>query len=344
MNSRYIAYALAALLTAAAGAAYAGAGNRTGTNGAGELLIPIGARDIAMGGTGVATSTGVEALFWNPAGAARMQQGVGLYFSHMTYLADIGVDYGAVSAAFEGFGVLSLNLKSLSIGEIPVTTTQYPDGTGQTFRPQFFTLGLSYGRQLSDRISVGVTATLINERMAEVSASGVGFTAGVQYANLGGAKGLMFGVAVKNIGPQMKFDGSGLLNQATVAGQNRPPQLYEVQAASFELPSTIEFGLAYQARLNEANGVLLSSSFQSHNFSDDEYRVGLEYAFQDLFFIRGGWNFSQKESADQQYLFGPSFGTGIHTALGSVDVSFDYAYRKVDLFDANHVFAVKLGF
>ena len=30
-------------------AALAGSGNRTGTNGASELLIPVGARDIAMG-------------------------------------------------------------------------------------------------------------------------------------------------------------------------------------------------------------------------------------------------------------------------------------------------------
>ncbi len=324
--------------------AQGGAGNRTGTNGASELLIPAGTREIAMGGAGIAISTGVEALFWNPAGAARMSSGVAFYFSHMSYIADIGVDYGAVSANLEGLGVLSLNLKSLSIGDIPVTTTQYPDGTGQIFRPQFFTLGLSYGRELSNRIAVGVTATLISERMADVSAGGMAFSAGVQYANLAGLEGLDFGVAVKNIGTQMKFDGSGLLTQASVAGQNRPPQFYEIQAAPFELPSSIEFGLAYRKHLNDENALLLSTAFQSNNFNDDEYRLGLEYAYQDLFFLRGGYNFAQKESSERQFIFGPSFGAGVHSALGGVDVTFDYAFRKADLFDNNHVFSVKLGF
>ncbi len=332
------------LLLAPLTEAVAGAGNRTGTNGASELLIPVGTRDIAMGGTGVAGSSGVEALFWNPAGAARTRSSVGFYVSHMNYIADIGVDYGAVSANFEGLGVFSLSLKSLSIGEIPVTTTQYPDGTGQTFRPQFFTVGISYSRQLNERIAVGVTGSLVSERMGDVSASGVGFTAGVQYNNLGGLEGLDFGVAVKNIGTQMKFEGSGLLTQAAVSGQNRPPQLYAVEAASFELPSSIEFGLAYRARLGDLNSLLLSSAFQSHNFTDDEYRLGAEYAYEDLFFLRGGWVFAQKESQDRQFIFGPSFGAGVHSALGSVDVTFDYAFRKVDLFDNNHVFSVKLGF
>jgi opacity protein-like surface antigen len=142
----------------------------------------------------------------------------------------------------------------------------------------------------------------------------------------------------------MKFDGSGLLTQASVAGQNRPPQYYEVDAASFELPSTIEFGLGYRRSFAGDNSVLLSTGFQNNNFSDDEYKIGAEYAYQDIFFLRGGYNFAQKESQDRQFIFGPTFGAGLHYAVGSVDVDFDYAFRKVDVFDNNHVFSVKLGF
>ena len=49
--------------------AAAGSGNRTGTGGASQLLIPVGARDLAMGGSTISTTYGIEALFWNPAGA-----------------------------------------------------------------------------------------------------------------------------------------------------------------------------------------------------------------------------------------------------------------------------------
>ena len=336
----------AALLLAVASAppALAGAGNRVGTSGAAELLIPVGTRDIGMGGATAATSAGVDALFWNPAAVAMMNTSVGLYVSHMNYIADIGVDYGAVSASFGGLGVFSLSIKSLAVGDIAVTTTQDPDGTGQTFSPQFFTAGLSYSRRLSDRIAVGITGNLITERLGDVSASGVGFTIGVQYTGLASIEGLSLGVVVKNIGPQMSFSGAGLLNQAAVAGQDRPPQYYSIVAAPFELPSSFEFGLGYRRTFAGDNSLLLSTGFESNNFSDDEYKLGLEYAYQDLFFVRGGYDFSQKESGDLDYIYGPAFGVGFHTALGSTDITFDYAYRSVKVFSANHVFSVKLGF
>lgn len=340
-TQRFLALLLVGLLPAVA---FAGAGNRGGTNGASELLIPVGARDIAMGGAAASTSFGVEGLYWNPALVAKSSYGTSVYVSHMSYIADIGVNYGAISTIFEGFGTVALSLKSLSIGEIPVTTTIYPDGTGQTFTPQFFTLGLSYARELSDRVAVGLTTNLISERMGDVSASGLAFNIGVLYDNLAAVEGLSIGVTVKNIGPQMRFDGSGLLVQATVAGQNRPAQFYQVEAASFELPSSIEFGLGYRRGLDGFNNIVLSTAFQSNNFSDDEYRIGAEYSYQNLVFLRGGYNFAQRQSEERQFLFGPSFGVGIRTALGSLEVSVDYAFRKVAVFDNNHVIGVKLGF
>lgn len=330
------------LLAALSTTTFAGAGNRTGTSGASELLIPVGTRDIGMGGSTLATTSGVEALFFNPAGTAKLKNSVGLYFSHMAYIADIGVDYGAVSANFEGIGVLSLSIKSLSIGDIAETTTLAPDGTGKTFSPQYFTVGLTYARQLSDRIAVGVTGNLVSERMGEVSASGMAFNIGVMYDNLGGVNGLSLGVAVKNIGPEMKFDGAGLYQQATVSIANRGPSLYKVEGGSFELPSTLEFGVGYK-RSFEENTVLLSTTFQNNNYSDDEYKVGAEYAYQDILFLRGGMDFSQKQS-EQQYIYGPSFGAGVHYMVGSIDVTFDYAFRSVDIFDNNHIFSLKLGF
>ena len=344
MKQHIMHFSLTLLLVAAASQVYAGSGNRVGTGGATELLIPVGTRDIALSGSTISTTSGVEALFWNPAGAARVNNSVGLYFSHMSYIADIGVDYGAVSANFEGLGVLSLTIKSLSFGDIPVTTTTTPDGTGETFSPQFFTAGVTYSRQLSDRVSVGLTTNFIMERMADVSANGVAFNVGVIYDNLASLNGLSLGVVVKNVGPQMKFDGPALYNVASVSGQGRPPSYYKIDAAPFELPSTVEFGLGYKKQFDADNGLQLSTSFLNSNFSDDEYNVGAEYAYQDLFFLRGGYNFSQKTRDQAKYIFGGSFGAGIHYLVGSIDVTFDYAFRAVDLFDNNHIFSLKLGF
>jgi len=47
----------------------------------------------------------------------------------------------------------------------------------------------------------------------------------VQYRGLVGVSGLNLGVAVKNIGPQMQYEGSGLYRDALARDGNRPTQI-----------------------------------------------------------------------------------------------------------------------
>ncbi|MDP3442129.1 MAG: PorV/PorQ family protein, partial [Ignavibacteria bacterium] len=162
---------------------FAGGGSRNGTAGAAQLLIPVGARGIAMSGASLVGSSGVEAIFWNPANLSRGESATNVMFSHMNHIADIGVQYGAVSTNIEGFGAIGLSLKSLNIGSIAVTTVENPDGTGQTFAPQFMTLGVTYSRLLSDRIAVGLTANFVTEKIELVSSTGIAFNVGISYKN-----------------------------------------------------------------------------------------------------------------------------------------------------------------
>lgn len=317
-------------------------GNRTGTGGAAQLLVPVGVRGIALGQSDIATARGIEALFWNPAGASRMNNSASVLFTHMDYIADIGVEYGAVSANFEGFGVVSLNIKSLSIGDIQETTTRDPDGTGKTFSPQMLIAGLTYSKQLTDLISVGLTTNFITETLGDVSASGIAFNVGVIYDNLG-FEGLSFGVVLKNIGPQMQYDGTGLLHEADVNDFNRPPGFYKVEAAPFELPSQFELGLGYRPTINEQNSLLISGLFQNNNFSADEYKFGLEYGYNNTFFIRGGYNFAP-DLDSEQYIYGLSAGAGLNYNFEDISVKVDYAFREVEFFDGNHIFGLTLGF
>lgn len=321
---------------------YAGGGNRTGTGGASQLLIPVGPRGIAMGESNISTSYGVESLFWNPAGVARMSSSTDVLFSHMSYIADIGVEYGAVSTNFEGFGVLSFSIKSLSIGDISVTTTTDPDGTGAVFSPQMITAGVSYARELTERISVGLTANFVSETLGDVDATGIAFNVGVIYQDLANINGLSMGVVMKNIGPQMTFDGSGLLQLADVQDLNRPPQFLKVEAASFELPSSFELGLGYKPVLDDINSLQLSGAFQNNNFSGDEYKLGLEYGYRNIFFARLGYQDALKVDSDE-YLFGLTAGVGLQYSIEGIALKFDYAYRDVEYFDGNHVFSLSVG-
>lgn len=344
---KYIKYIslILLLILATAESIFAGGGKRNGTGGASELLIPVGVRGIGLSGANTSTTTGIEALYWNPAGVARTENSAEATFSYMKYIADMGVTYGAISANIGGFGALALSIKSLSFGDIPVTTTLNPDGTGETFNPQFMTIGLSYARALSDRISVGITGNMILENIAEVSATGLAFNIGIQYENLGDLTGLSLGVVIKNLGPQMTFDGPGLYTQATSSEYIRPSQFYKVESAAFELPSQLEFGLAYKPVLDEQNSLLVATTFQNNNFSGDVYKAGAEYTFNNLISLRGGYAYTP-ESQETGNIWGFTAGAGLNFDIGGgTGVRVDYAYRQVkSSFDANHVFSVGLAF
>ena len=317
-------------------------GKRTGTGGAAYLLIPVGARGIAMGEANIATSHGVEALFWNPAGVAKMDGSADVLFSHMSYIADIGVEYGAVAANFEGFGIVSLSLKSLSIGDISVTTVENPDGTGEKFTPTSIVAGLSYSRQLTESIAIGLTGNFISERIADVSASGFSVDVGLIYDNLASVNGLSIGFVVKNLGPNMVFTGSGLLNRGQLDGTSRPPNFYLIDSAPFELPSNFQLAVGYQPVLDEINTVQFSGIYQNNNFSGDEYKLGGEYGYNNNFFVRAGYQLSP--AASEEYIYGFTAGVGINYKVEGFGFKVDYAYRDVEFFDGNHVFSLTLGF
>jgi hypothetical protein len=335
---------LIGLLVLAHDSAVAGRGDKSGTSAAPELLIPAGARDLAMGGATVATSAGVDAIYWNPAGLSRMTKSAEAMFSHMSYIADIGVEYVAVAANFEGVGAIALSLKSIGIGDIDVTTADAPDGTGEKIRPTYVTTALTYSRLLTDRISIGLTGKVISERIERVSAMGAAFDFGVQYSGFANIGGLNIGVAVKNIGPAMKFEGPGLLREATATDYLRPATFYAVEAQTDELPSVIELGVSYRRQFDEKNSFTAAGIFQNNNLSYDEYKLGGEYAFENLFFARVGMVLYPTEAKPEFRTYGWTFGAGLHYGLTGLDITLDYAYRAVKFLDANHVVAIKLGF
>ena len=335
------------ILTLAISNVFAEGGKRTGTAGASELLIPVGPRGIAMGESNLVSATGIEALFWNPAGVSHMQNNADVLFSHMSYIADIGVEYGAVAANFEGFGAIAFSVKALSIGDISVTTTKNPDGTGEIFSPTMVTTGLAYSRMLTDAISVGLTANLVNERMADVSATGIAFDFGVIYQNLADVSGLSIGVVLKNLGPEMKFDGSGLYQEGQINEVNRPPTFYKIDAAAFEMPFNFQLAAGYQPVIDEMNTLEFTGIYMNNNFSPDEYKLGGEYGYNKTFFVRAGYQFAGNAGesfGESNYLYGFTAGAGIDYEVEGFGVKIDYAFRDTKFFDGNHVFALTLGF
>ncbi|MGB5530446.1 MAG: PorV/PorQ family protein, partial [Ignavibacteriaceae bacterium] len=258
---------------------YAGDVARKGTTGAEQLLIPVGARGIATGGAFLANLTGLESIYYNPAGLDVYPQTEAM-FSYINYLADINVSYFAVGTSLGDFGSIGLDLKSFDFGDIPITTEQFPDGTGQTYSPSFLTIGFTYSKILTDRISIGTNLKLISENIQNTSATGFAIDAGVQYRF---SESLMIGAAVKNIGTNMEYSGPDLSTRTGIPGSipGSSSGSYQIITEAFQIPSFFQLSLTYAFDFNEQNNLLLAGAYTANNSLEDIANFGLEYGFMN---------------------------------------------------------------
>jgi len=324
---------------------YAGPKNKYGLSSARELLIPVGSISTSLGGSNLATASGLDALYWNPSGLSNLASKTGeAMFSNQIYIADIKVNYFAGAYKLPNIGTFGVSVKALNFGDIEVTTTNSPDGTGETYSPTFLNAGLTFARNMTDRISFGATAKLIYNKISRETQSGFAFDFGIQYNVIG--SGLQFGVALKNLGPALKFSGPDLEQffqpPGTPIGSSNEPR--SINLADFEMPTALSLGLSYDFRLDKKNNLMVHGTFQNNSFSTDDYNLGLEYNFNKLVYLRGGYQFGN-DNSDDRIFSGPSFGAGLNYAASTAfNIGFDYAYRITDKFDANQYFTVSLGF
>lgn len=315
---------------------------KIGTAGAQVLRIPVGSRGTSLSGTTVASTRGVDALYWNPAGAA-LQSGTEVMFSHLNYFADMNVEYAAVTTAIENFGTLGASVKVLSVGDILRTSFHDAQGdAGEYFNPTLSVIGLTFARQFTDRVSFGFTGAFVNQNIDQASATGVCFDFGFNYNPRW--RGLQFGIVVKSLGPNMRFSGPGF-EISQIPDDNDPnsaAKSLSKQSGEFELPSTLQMGAAWDLlNTNELHSLEVNGAFQANSFSNDVFRGGVEYAYNDMFFLRGGY-----ETSDQDdYIFGASFGAGLSLPVSkSSNLGLDYSWVDNEFFDAHNYFTVKFTF
>lgn len=325
---------------------FGGGQNRAGTSGAPELRIPVGAKYLSMAGAPISYVKGLESIYWNPAGVDWSLPDASALFSHRSHFADMSMNFVAVSGRLGDIGSVGISFRSLNIGDIHVTTMDQPDGTGQIISPNYLILGLTYSKQLTDRISVGTNFNLISETIDRVSASTFSIDFGVQYRELFAISGLSLGVVVKNLGVPIKFDGNGLFVNADDPNSQRGTTFLKIDAASAELPSEIAIGVAYHRAIDAENSLTFSTTFQNNNYSYDDYKFGLEYSFKNLLSVRGGYLWAPQSTEKTPYIFqNYTLGVGLNLKeFSGIDLEVDYAYVPVEFFDANHVFALSFGF
>lgn len=343
--SRWAALLLVAVvMTASMGVprAHAGSSGRTGTAGATELLIPVGARSSALGGTVAGDVTGIEAMYWNPAGLGATSR-TEVLFTHTNYFGDMKLNYAGVATKAGGFGTVGIAAKILSVGDVVVTTEQAPDGTGQILHPTFGVFGFSWGKAFTDRVNFGATVNYIREDVADNTANGVAFDFGAQYIT--GWHGMRFGMVAKNIGTTMSYTGPGFETniQDPSADPNAGNRTLSYSASDFEMPSLLVFSATADLMSSKDVKLLALGAFQNNNFSGDQVRGGLEWNFKNTFALRGsyfgtfmgsidqttGEESSKLASGDDLYT-GFALGAGASTRFGDAgSMGVDFAWRPV---------------
>lgn len=357
-KNKFLVFILLALFTFSA--SFAGDLDRVGTDSGVQTVIPVGSRGLSMAGADIATTRGVESIYWNPAGMAALDGGEAL-FSTRNMLADINLNYFAV-----GYGVgdntFGFSIKAFDFGEILRTTVDHQDGTGATFSPTFSTISLVYGRKVTDRIHFGARPKVIYENIDRATATAFAADFGLQYANLLDINGLALGIFVKNIGTDMKYDGSAFTTYSQDQVDESPTahnEFRKIETESHKLPTSINMGLTYTRGMNFGN-LTVAGTYQRNNYMKDDIRLGLELAIADMIFVRTGNNFyigevdndaladeEDNDAVDDNY--GSSdyqftIGAGIKYNLMGAPLKFGYNYMPGNYFDASHAFTIGVGF
>ncbi|MGQ0828982.1 MAG: PorV/PorQ family protein [Bacteroidota bacterium] len=349
--------ALAGLFILPTSDAMAGNPDRAGAAGATELLINPWARSSGWAGCNMAGIKGLEASFSNIAGIAHTKK-TEVLFARTQWLkgTDININAFGLTQRVGETGAIGLSIMSMDFGDIPITTVENPEGTGLgTFSPQFINIGVSYAKGFSDNIFGGLTVRGITEKISNVTARGIALDAGIQYI-AGKHDQLKFGIALKNVGPRMKYSGDGLSFKTPVPGATNNANTYTVEnrASQFELPSTLSIGAGYDfyfkkdSVLSKTHRITAMGTFTSQSFDNDQIKAGLEYGFKNMFMVRAGYTYEKNvfSNTERTTAFtGLSAGATVEVPFGKNKSTFgiDYSYRSTNPFSGVHSIGVRIN-
>ncbi len=327
---------------------YAGNKDRAGEAGAGQLLINPWARSNGLGGANSSMVKGLEAQFLNVAGLAHTNK-TELIFSHTTYLQGTGTTiaaFGLAQRLGENGGVFGLSVVSFNYGDIDITTTEQPDGGIGTFSPKQSNINLSYAKSFSNSIYTGVNIKIVSESISNVKATTVAIDAGIQYVT-GKKEQLKFGVALKNVGPNMQYNGDGLSFRGFVPGQANAMTVNQ-RSAGFELPSLIRLGISYDIHVAENHVFTPAYTFTSNSFTNDQHAVGVRYSFGTLLMLRVAYVYEEGIFDDTERMTantGLTAGLSIDIPLNKKEksgVSLDYAFQASNPYGGTHSIGIRV--
>lgn len=324
------------------------------------LKIEPDSRAAGMGNAGVALADNASAMFWNPAGLA-FQQGTELGLTHSNWLPEFNAglfyEYLVAKHHVPGWGTFGGHLTYLFLGKHDGRDAQN-NPTGE-FTSYDLALGASYGFKIGDHFGLGTSLRFIYSNLAPGQVVGTQETkAGVATAFdiaalykaptvVLGSTDMKFsmGFNLANMGPKIQYSDS---EQADPI----PTNLRVGYAFTFEFDEYNKITVVndfnkdlihvdstgadpfYEALFSSWSAVEVRSN--AVNEEEAEYKslsvldqmtigTGLEYWYNNLFAIRGGYFYENPLNGNRKFL---TLGAGVRYNIIGVDFSYIYALEE----------------
>lgn len=298
-------------------------GQRSGISTAQFLKIGVGGRATGMGQAFVAVANDVSALYWNPAGLVESSSNE-LIFAHNEWVVDIKHEFfGGIYHLSENDAV-GVAVTALHMDDMPVTTEYQPLGTGEYFSVGDLAFAATYSRKLTSQFSFGATIRYMESTMDKLKMRGLMVDLGTLYwTGLGTTR---FAVTMSNFGNNVSPSGDVTLLDGSEKSNWQ----------DFSLPTIFRFGIALEPYQDEMHRVTASAQLNHPNDNSENVSLGFEYAWKELFYLRGGYIFNA-EPKDF------SAGVGLKIPAGIGEVKFDYSYAELNDLGSAHRISIILG-
>ena len=303
------------------------------------LLIAPDARSGGMGDVGVASTPDAYSSHWNSAKYAFIEDDFGIGMSYVPWLRKLGAaDMNLLNLT--GFkrindrSAVAASLTYFSLGSIEFTDI---DGTSKgTYKPNEFGLDVSYSMKLSENLSIGATGRYVRSDLTQGVDVGTSTTKagnaiaadlGMYYqseTNMFDMPGeLAAGLFISNLGSKISYsddDNEKDFLPANIRfGGRYTMDIDQYNTFSFMLdfnkllvptpPLYDEEGNIIAGMDNNIGTMLgaIQSFYDSPNgFSEElqelQISAGVEYWYDKVFAVRGGYFFEHENKGGRQYL------------------------------------------
>lgn len=293
---------------------------RSGLSTLSFLKNDINPRSSAMSGASVALDQDAYSVFSNPAASTSIES---FTASISNYSLGAGVQQSFASVMLprkDGLSTIGFYVNMLNSGSMEVRTEFQPDGTGEQFFVSNTAFGASYAQKLSDMFSAGISLKYIHEQIENYS-NGTA-AADVSFLYFTDYKDLKFAVMVQNFGGNSSIEGNELKSTF-----NRTDP---IEPGDFTVPTVFSLGASMVPWKKEKQSLLVSAQLNHPNDNAENYRIGLEYDYFNLVFLRIGAKINVE---GQKY---PTFGFGLNQPIAGHHVLLQYAANPTEYLGIRH--------